>query len=85
MGETMSEHKACYGSMFHDPLHFETNELMKGKVFEFEIDTLGLSRSNRAVKADISEWDDCLKCPEFDHCYKFCMAKLALSAAVTKS
>ena len=81
----MSEHKACYGSMFHDPLHFETNELMKGKVFGFEIDTLGLSRTNRVVKADISEWDDCLECPEFNHCYKFCMAKLALSGVVIKS
>ena len=27
----MSEHKACYGTMFHDALHFAINEDMKGK------------------------------------------------------
>jgi hypothetical protein len=43
-----------------------------------------LARSDHLVKADISEWDDCLKCPEFEHCYKFCMAKLALGAAIAK-
>lgn len=76
------EHKACYGTMFHDTLHFKINKEMKGKVFGFELDSLGIGRSDRLVKADISEWDDCLECPEFDHCYKLCMAKLALQAAI---
>ncbi len=78
------EHKACYGTMFHDTLHFNTNEEMKGKVFSFELDAVGLGRSNRLVEADIAEWDDCLACPEFEHCYKFCMAKLALGTAIAK-
>jgi len=43
---------------------------------------MGLARSDRQVQADIAEWDDCLECPEFVHCYKFCMAKLTLEAAV---
>ena len=76
------EHKPCYGTMFHDTLHFTTNESMKGKVFRFELHTIGLARSDRKVGANIEEWDDCLECPEFDHCYKFCMAKLALEAVV---
>ncbi len=78
----MNEHKACYGTMFHDTLHFTANKDMKGKVFSFELGSLGLVRSNHLVHADISEWDDCLACPEFDHCYKFCMAKLALESAI---
>ena len=78
------EHKACYGTMFHDTLHFETSKEMKGKVFGFELDSAGLARSDRFVKADILQWDDCLDCPEFDHCYKFCMAKLALSTAIAR-
>ena len=76
------EHKPCYGTMFHDTLHFDTNQAMKGKVFSFELDSMGLGRSDRLVKADITQWDDCLECPEFDHCYKFCMAKLTLEGAV---
>ena len=78
------EHKACYGTMFHDTLHSVTNTEMKGKVFSFELASIGLVRTDHLVKADISEWDDCLKCPEFEHCYKFCMAKLALGAAIAK-
>jgi hypothetical protein len=78
------EHKTCYGSMFHDTLHFNVNKEMNGKVFSFELDTIGLARADRQVKADISEWDDCLSCPEFDHCYKLCMAKLSLEAVIAE-
>ena len=80
-----TKHKDCYGTMFHDTLHFETNQPMKGKVFGFEIRSRGLARSGRGVEADISEWDDCLACPEFDHCYKLCMAKLTLAATIAES
>jgi hypothetical protein len=68
--------------MFHDVLHFRENAPMKGKVFAFELDRKGLSRSSRGIKADIVEWDDCLECEEFDHCYKFCIAKLLLQDAI---
>ena len=77
------QHKPCYGTMFHDTLHFNANQTMKGKVFSFELDLIGLARSDRQVKANITEWDDCLECPEFDHCYRLCMAKLTLEAAVS--
>ena len=79
-----SEHKECYGTMFHDTLHFETNHQMKGKAFSFEVRSIGLERSDHSVEANIAEWDDCLICPEFDHCYKLCMAKLALEAAIAE-
>ena len=77
-------HKPCYGTMFHEVLHFQENAPMKGKVFAFELDRKGLARSDRTVKADIAEWDDCLDCEEFDHCYKFCIAKLLLQDAVER-
>jgi hypothetical protein len=81
----MTEHKHCYGTMFHDSLHFSANKRMQGKVFSFELDSAGLGRSDRSVQASIAEWDDCLACPEFDHCYKLCAAKLALETAISKS
>jgi len=34
-----------------------TTREMKGKVFGFELDTIGLASSDRLVNADISEWD----------------------------
>jgi hypothetical protein len=68
--------------MFHDTLHFSANQSMQGKVFSFEIDTVGLARADRQVSANLEEWDDCRECAEFDHCYKFSMAKLLLQTAV---
>ncbi len=77
------EHKKCFGAMFHDALHFEQNKPMRGKVFAFELDRVGGAlRSGRSVEANIDEWDDCTECPEFDSCYKFCMAKLLLQTAI---
>lgn len=81
----MTEHKDCYGTMFHDSLHFSRKEKMQGKVFGFELKSLGLTYSDKSVSYDSSEWDDCQKCPEFEHCYKLCMAKLALETAILKS
>ena len=79
------EHKECYGTMFPDALHFRENEPSAGKVFAFELDkTEGLyaKRSDRKITANVSEWDDCLKCHEFEHCYKLCMAKMALESTI---
>ena len=81
---TDRNHKSCYGTMFHEVLHFQENASMKGKVFAFELDRAGLSRSGRSIKAYIAEWDDCLACEEFDHCYKFCIAKLLLQDAIER-
>ncbi|WP_157967805.1 hypothetical protein [Cohaesibacter intestini] len=80
----MAQHKHCYGTMFHDSLHFETNENMAGKVFSFEVENAGLTRSDRHVKASIPEWVECRSCEEFDHCYKLCVAKLMLETAIAR-
>jgi hypothetical protein len=68
--------------MFHETLHFQENVPMRGKVFSFELDRTGLARSSRQIGADIAEWDDCLDCEEFDHCYKFCTATVLLQTAI---
>ncbi len=79
----MTRHKHCYGTMFHDSLHFSRNDTMQGKVFTFEVDSAGLAHSKRSIQTDIAEWDDCVACPEFEHCYKLCMAKLSLESAIS--
>ena len=71
--------------MFPDALHFRNNEPSVGKVFTFELDLLtGMAavRTDRKFSANIEEWDDCLKCPEFEHCYKLCMAKMSLESVI---
>lgn len=79
----MKQHKPCYGTMFHDSLHYSPNDTMQGKVFTFEVDSAGLARSDRSIQTNITEWDDCVACPEFEHCYKLCVAKLSLEAAIS--
>ena len=81
-----TQHKECFGTMFPDDLHLKVNESNKGKVFTVWLKELvdGVVRihSGRSIKADIEEWDDCQKCPEFDSCYKLCLAKVTLESAV---
>ncbi len=79
------EHKECYGTMFPDALHFRENEPQNGKVFSFELDSAGgiySHRSDRKFSANLEQWDDCVKCHEFQHCYKFCMAKIGLESVI---
>lgn len=79
------KHKECYGTMFPDALHFRENQPIKGKVFTYELDSTGgmySRRSERNYSANIEEWDDCLACHEFEHCYKLCMAKIGLESVI---
>lgn len=77
------EHQPCYGKLFPDSLHAEFNRPAVGKVFSFVVvSPPGLCRAPRHVEMDREAWDACVECPEFDHCYKLSMAKLALDTAV---
>lgn len=70
--------------MFHDSLDFEINKEIGGKVFSFELNSIGVGRSDRVVKTGFSEWNDCMACAVFDHCYQFSMARLALETAIAR-
>lgn len=76
-------HKTCYGTMFHETLHTTVDTEMAGKVFSVKFSPKGLARPEPSIKTDIVNWDDCLVCTEFEHCYKLCMAKLALETAIS--
>jgi hypothetical protein len=79
------KHKECYGTMFPEALHCHENEPQVGKVFSFELDStrgMGSVRFARKFSTNIDEWDDCLLCPEFEHCYKHCMAQVCLESVI---
>jgi hypothetical protein len=83
---TAHEHKPCYGTMFPDTLHATNDQRMVGKVFAFRlIRAGGMLRSDRQIEVNQAEWEDCLRCPEFEHCYKLCLAKLTLEAAIASA
>lgn len=75
--------KQCYGAMFPDVLHPDQDTPVSGKVFSFELRRAGgLFRSGRSYSTRIDEWDDCVRCPEFEHCYRLSMAKITLQTAI---
>ena len=77
-------HKTCYGTMFPSILPTEADRLVAGKVFSYELKRAGGTFiSHRRAAVDMTEWGECLQCPEFDHCYKLCMGKFALEAAIS--
>ncbi len=77
------DHKKCYGTMFPPILRLEADKIVSGKVFSLGIVRAGGAwASHRRVAANMQEWNDCLECPEFEHCYKLCTGRLALEAAI---
>lgn len=84
--ETRTEiepHNDCYGAMFPDILHLEQDRPVSGRVFSYELARAGsLFRSDRRVSVNQEQWDDCLRCPEFEHCYQLSMGRLTLQTAI---
>jgi hypothetical protein len=72
-------HKACYGTMLPDS---EDKDLRSGKAFSLKAVTpAGIVRQHLHTVIDMAQWDDCLACPEFEHCYRLCLARVQLQAA----
>jgi hypothetical protein len=82
----MAQHdrKDCYGRMFPSTLTLQTDRPVSGKAFSYEVTKAGGTFvSRRSVAVNVPEWDDCVKCAEFDPCYKLSMGRLALETAVS--
>jgi hypothetical protein len=76
-------HKSCYGTMFPSVLQPDVDRVVSGKVFSYELRRAGgMLVANRRVAVNMEEWDECLQCPEFDHCYQLCMGRFSLEAAI---
>jgi hypothetical protein len=70
--------------MFPEPSRAFGDHRRAGKVFSFRlVPAGGIVRPDCLVEVNRDEWDDCLRCPEFESCYKLCMAKLNLETAVS--
>lgn len=76
------EHPSCYGTMCPDLLGAAGQRRVAGKVFALVSDPPpGLCRARPRLEVDGAAWDECVRCPDFDHCYKLSMAKLAVQIA----
>jgi len=69
--------------MFPDDLHLRSDAPNKGKVFTVRMERAGgVIRSDRSIETNVKECDACRQCPEFDSCYKLCLAKATLESAI---
>ena len=80
---TQVDHKACFGTIF--PLRVQPGK-NDAKVFSVRVDyPAGMTvRRNEVFHTDVDQWDDCQQCPEFDSCYKLCMARIAFETFVAE-
>ena len=82
---SQEDHNKCYGTMFPSTLRAESDRLVSGKAFAFELRRVGgMFVSARRIAVKLEEWDDCLVCPKFEDCYKLSLGKLTLEAAIAE-
>jgi hypothetical protein len=75
--------KGCFGTIYPDFTQFQFGKEIAGKVFRLRIDTLGPGHRDRRFEADLPQWQDCQDCVEFESCYGFSNAKLAVQQAAS--
>ncbi len=76
------EHKPCYGKMMPDLAQLVPNQQHSGKAFQVAEQTFGLAEGEYEVSSIDAEWDDCLACAEFDHCWRLSISKQVLLLAL---
>lgn len=77
----MANHKPCYGTMFPEVSGPSNTDPNAGKVFSFTSEGKGLAPPAIRAEHNAAEWDDCLKCEDFDSCHKLSTGKLLLLVA----
>lgn len=79
------QHPECFGEMFPDGLRLQANQPNRGKVFTVQLTKpAGLypGFAHRSIETDLEQWDECQQCPDFESCYKLCMAKVSEESVV---
>lgn len=76
--------KSCFGTMYPDFVQFRFGAELAGKIFRVKIDTLGPGHRDRRVEASLTQWQECRACEEFQSCYEFSNAKLAVQQAASQ-
>jgi len=77
------DHPNCYGTLFPDLLDLPEDRPARGKVFTVLLRRAGgMHRCSRSVSADMEQWDRCQQCPDYQGCYEFSMAKVAVQSAI---
>ena len=80
---TQLKHRDCFATMLPEGSENMARTSSAGKALAWEsTPSGGLAAPGRRVLVDMDAWDDCRSCDEFESCYRLCMAKLSLAAAI---
>jgi hypothetical protein len=78
----MDRDHACYGKLFPSLSQVSDSGLSSGKVFALQIDQPGMIVRQRAILVDRKAWEECVRCPDFDGCYRLSTGTLLLQAGL---
>ncbi len=77
------ESQECYGNMFPPVNRQPDNVPVTGKVFSYHVEHTGVMARDRAVSVDENAWRQCVKCDEYESCYRLSVSRLMLETALT--
>ena len=78
----MNSERECYGKMFPSITEMAHNKPISGKVFGYEVDYGGQVAQRRCATVNHDTWEQCLKCPDLDGCYRVSAGKMLMELAV---
>jgi sulfatase maturation enzyme AslB (radical SAM superfamily) len=74
--------KACFGTIYPDLLQINFGKDCVGKVFRFNVDTLGAGHRAVHFESNNTEWEQCQQCESYRSCIDFSNAKLHMQRVV---
>lgn len=78
----MSTERQCYGKMFPSVVEMRNNQPVAGKVFGYELSYSGQVAHRRCATVNRAAWEECLKCPSVDHCYRLSTGTMLMELVV---
>jgi hypothetical protein len=78
----MNSEQECYGKMFPSIVEVVHDKPVAGRVFGFEADYSGQVARKRDATVNRDAWRECLRCRDFDSCYRLSMGTILMELAV---
>jgi hypothetical protein len=72
----------CYGNMFPSLATVAQNRKVEGKVFGYRVNAPGVVASLRTTTIDAEAWQQCIRCRDFDTCYRLSLGALLTEMAL---
>jgi hypothetical protein len=78
-----AEGKDCFGNMFPPVIRHPDNVKVNGQVLSYCTARPGMFSTEPTVSVDRRAWLECLKCEEYESCYRLSTSRLLLEIALS--